>query len=119
MSTITITTKPLHQDKLPKLDEWLRSVLWDSVLPDTTESSSQEIKPFEIHRLKAKLYMQDGSVKVVQGVREIFEILDAPQQSSSDEFEASFVRAGKVVLIGRNLQASHFQQSLSATLEKS
>lgn len=74
-------------------------------------------KPFEIHRLKAKLYMQDGSAKIVQGVREVFEIFDAPQQPSHEDVEASSATEGKVVLIGRNLQAELFQESLSAALE--
>lgn len=117
MSTITITAKPLHQERLSKLDEWLRSVLWDSILPNTSKESAQETKPFEIHRLKAKLYMQDGSIKVVQGVREVFEILDAPQQTSEKDIEASPTVEGKLVLIGRYLQISAFQESLLATLE--
>ena len=88
------------------------------MLPNLRPDLAQDIKPFEIHRLKAKLYMQDRSVKIVQGVREVFEILDAPQQTPQDT-QTSSVEQGKVVLIGRNLQASLFQESLLVTLEQS
>ena len=35
----------------------------------------QEV-PIEIHRLKARLVFKNGDVKLVQGVREVFEIFD-------------------------------------------
>ena len=79
ISTVTITVPTLEIEKLSNLDAWLRSVLWNSELPNLgTDSVSRS---FEIHRLKARIPLSNGDVKIVQGVREIFEILDAPKPS--------------------------------------
>jgi len=65
----------------------------------------------EIHRLKARLVFRDGTIKLVQGVREIFDILDPMEKEIADENEE-----GKVVLIGRHIQDLDFQDSLSKGL---
>lgn len=53
--------------------------------------------------------LEDGSEKMVQGVREIFEIFDSPDNSESQA-------AGKLVLIGRYLVDFDFPTSLKQTL---
>lgn len=62
----------------------------------------------EIHRLKARLIFDDGTVKIVQGVREIFEIVDGetptPETSTTSQI-------GKIVLIGRGIHSVNFEQS--------
>jgi hypothetical protein len=99
-------------DQLPKLDEWLRAILWDLVVPgkDSGEiaRSPNSTKPFEIHRLKARLPVENGSVKVVQGVREIFEISDSPEMSSDVRPQHA---EGKLVLIGRHISDIDFKSS--------
>ena len=51
---------------------------------------------FEIHRLKGILVLDDGSTKIIQAVRDVFEIRDAePAQDAKTQC--------KVVLIGRGL----------------
>ena len=81
ISTITMTVPVLDVSHLTKLDAWLRSVLWNSILPGNhSEDSAEKIEPkFEVHRLKARILLSNGDVKIIQGVREIFEILDAPK----------------------------------------
>lgn len=56
--------------------------------------------------MKAKLPLSTGDVKIVQGVRDVFEILDAPQNPSA---EPSL--EGKIVLIGRSLLDKPFKES--------
>ena len=90
-------------EQVDKVDEWLQSVLWENELPG---DSGEHDAPFDIHRLKGRLLLQDGSQKMVQGVREIFEIMDGPPVET-DELEA-----GKLVLIGRRLEDFGFQESL-------
>lgn len=68
---------------------------------------------FEIHRLKARLPLTDGTVKIVQGVREIFDILDP---RVDEEREDSGSEQGKIVIIGRRLLAINFKGSFSAMM---
>jgi G3E family GTPase len=51
---------------------------------------------FEIHRLKGILVLQDGSCKIIQAVREVFEIRDSEPKTGGDG-------DCKLVLIGRGL----------------
>lgn len=94
----------LELEQLEKVDLWLRRVLWESELPGAEVNTSTQL---EIHRLKARLGFRNGDVKMVQGVREIFEIFDAPKSSISEES----IQAGKIVLIGRQLHASSVERS--------
>ncbi|KAK9422718.1 putative CobW-domain-containing protein [Seiridium unicorne] len=105
ISTIAIDIPPLAAEQLEKVDVWLRSILWESLLPGAEASKST---PLEVHRLKARLAFKDGDVKMVQGVREIFEIFDAPKPSAS----GASAQTGKIVLIGRQLQARDLERSL-------
>jgi hypothetical protein len=63
---------------------WLRCLLWDSTLAGVgLDHKDSDAASFEIHRLKARLTLSNGDLKIVQGVREIFEILDAPNPDVS------------------------------------
>lgn len=99
---------------LERLDEWLRSVLWESKLP-----GAADVKGWEIHRIKGRIRVDNGATKMLQGVREIFELIDAvagSQASAEDE------EKGKIVIIGRNVgdetSRARFQKSLLATIER-
>jgi hypothetical protein len=98
---------------LPNLDAWLRSILWDSTLP-TLGSGARRNGDYqgyiEVHRLKGRLPLSNGEVKIVQGVREVFEILDSPESSSSNT-EVLSQLTGKIVLIGRRLIDVPFEES--------
>ncbi|PQE15416.1 putative dopamine-responsive protein [Rutstroemia sp. NJR-2017a BVV2] len=102
ISTVTLSVPPLSPSFHTPLDAWLRSLLWDSqipsstsqsLLPTTNPSTSQpQPTPLSIHRLKARLPITGNdthppTLKIIQGVREIFEILDAapsqPQPQSA------------------------------------
>lgn len=98
-------------DQVGGVDEWLRAVLWENILPNAIADGSQG-SPFEIHRLKGRLVMKEGGQKMIQGVREVFEIIDNPSAvaSESDPVE------GKIVLIGRHLRDFDFQKSLLAAI---
>jgi hypothetical protein len=92
----------LEPGQLALVDGWLRSVLWEGEIPGVRDQEA--MKNVEIHRSKARLVFKDGSIKIVQGVREIFEIFDSPNPSSG-------ATEGKIVLIGRGLPGVDFQQS--------
>lgn len=94
---------------MAKVDKWLRSVLWEGELPN---DNAEHKTPFEIHRLKGLLTVENGKTKIIQGVRELFEIFDAPKPG--DEEGSS--KAGKIVLIGRHVTDFDFESSILAAI---
>jgi len=119
ISTVTVTVPVLKLDQLLRVDAWLRSILWESRLPGVEiaipSETQYEEKLFEIHRLKGSLIIDDGSIKVVQGVREIFEIKDAPWKK---EYTVTCAMDGKLVFIGRNIERMKFGASLISAIER-
>ncbi|KAF6814440.1 CobW/HypB/UreG [Colletotrichum musicola] len=107
ISTVSVPVPNLAPSQLPLVDEWLRKLLWDRQLP------GDENITVEVHRSKGRLIFDDGSVKLIQGVREIFEILDSPDKSR----EAAEAQ-GKIILIGRHVKGVDFEQSLANTLKR-
>lgn len=109
ISTISIPLPVLNEQQVAKVDKWLRSVLWENQLPnDTAEHKSA----FEVHRLKGRLAIGNGPTKIIQGVRELFEIFDSPDSSQRDDAN----NTGKVVLIGRHVTDYDFEGSLLAVI---
>jgi hypothetical protein len=90
---------------LEDVDRWLRAVLWDHKLP-ATDSAVE----FEIHRTKGRLVFKNGDVKLLQGVREIFELIDAPNGAEISSTE------GKIILIGRGVQGIDFESNFRQTI---
>lgn len=112
ISTITLSVPPLDEDGLSKLDLWLRKTLWESILPG---AETDGVK-FEVHRLKGRISTRQGQVKLIQGVRDVFEVLDSSESSTRSTGKAeAFV--GKLVVIGRGLQYASFERSLRQSLE--
>ena len=66
---------------------------------------------FEIHRLKGRIPIQDGRVLLLQGVRNIYDLNEATSRARGEDDD------GQLVLIGRGVDQSVFQDSLRATLE--
>ncbi|KAI9839278.1 MAG: hypothetical protein M1819_003273 [Sarea resinae] len=119
ITTLTLPLPPLQNSSLPRLEAWLRSILWESVLPlppthHTTSSSSylepiaaQIDQPFEIHRLKGLVHIvpddqsdilgeaKGTKIKIIQAVREVFEIFDIDERriASADPPAASQSRS--------------------------
>ncbi|OCK79318.1 cobW-domain-containing protein [Lepidopterella palustris CBS 459.81] len=123
ISTITLLLPSLQPQKLEKLDAWLCSVLWEShlPLPPSAPSTTTSLN-FEIHRIKGRVPFTTGAVKILQGVREIFELIDqvdnAARKEERDETNVDMqATAGKIVLIGRGLDEQAFSTSLHAALE--
>jgi hypothetical protein len=107
----------LQPEQLTQLDAWLQCVLWESKLPGKLDETTSDDNQIEIHRLKARLPLSNGQVKLVQGVREIFEIFDAPATSVTSD--ASKNSQGKIVLIGRYLLNVPFEESFRNMIESS
>ncbi|KAI6376735.1 hypothetical protein MCOR25_002700 [Pyricularia grisea] len=107
ISTLSIPISTLDPSQVSKVDGWLRSVLWDNKLPG---DAAQGKTPFEIHRVKGRLELSNGDIKLIQGVRELFEIFDGPQEAAAES------NGGKIILIGRHLQQFDFTESLRSSL---
>ncbi|KAG9259271.1 CobW/HypB/UreG, nucleotide-binding domain-containing protein [Emericellopsis atlantica] len=105
ISTISFSVGTLKASQLDTVDRWLRSILWESQLPGKGNDTS-----FEIHRSKGRLIFDNGEVKMLQGVQEIFELIDAPNGAE----EAS--RQGKIILIGKHVADVDFESSFKQFL---
>lgn len=97
--------KALQLEQLDQVDRWLRAVLWDQKLPETDRGLD-----FEVHRSKGRLVFQDGPVRLLQGVREVFDITEAPPSDEPAPTE------GKIIFIGRGLGSVDFEDSLRKAL---
>jgi G3E family GTPase len=117
IGTLTVRIKgEIGEEGLRGLDEWLRSVLWESKVP-----GKEDVTGWEIHRAKGRVRVVGGGVKMLQGVREIFELIDGIEDTGDEEAgEEEREQGGRIVFIGRNVSAEStaaaFQQSLDVAL---
>lgn len=102
ISTRRFTLPPLDPKSLPSLEAWLRKTLWrEGGRSGDMEEEEEEAAAAEVHRVKGLLPLTDGSVKILQGVREIFDIID-----SGHPVEAAAEETGcKIIMIGRHLES--------------
>jgi G3E family GTPase len=111
VGTVAVEIPPLQASTaVTKIDGWLRSVLWDVRLPGVDK---EDERGFEVHRTKGRIVLDNGSIKMVQGVRQVFEIFDAQEAASETQSHTT----GKIVLIGTGLKAEPIRQSLLRYLE--
>ena len=107
----------LIPEQVNVLEIWLRSLLWEKTLPSPIlhpKSDSRDLI-FEIHRTKGLFVVAKASWRVVQGVRDVFEIQEIEHSSSPDDGNQN---AGKIIFIGRGLDQNMFQRSLDYTLKE-
>ncbi|KAL8802832.1 MAG: hypothetical protein Q9200_006448 [Gallowayella weberi] len=110
ISTLTLHLPILHPDQPDRLESWLQSLLWDSVLPHAP-GANNEPAAFTIHRVKGRIPVTDGRTLMIQGVRDVFEIIDRSvvEDGSGGQSGAE----GKIVLIGKGLVGLPFAESLA------
>lgn len=79
---------------------------------ESGQSAEKKAGEFEVYRLKARIPLTDGSVKIVQGVRDVFEIKDTPEgdEAALDETEA------KLVIIGRDIGGLDLEDSYFSSM---
>ncbi|KAL8727756.1 MAG: hypothetical protein Q9181_005593 [Wetmoreana brouardii] len=112
ISTQTLQVPVLKPSQFEHLESWLRSLLWESKLPSPSENHVG--KPaLTIHRVKGQVPVSDGRRLMIQGVRDVFEIVE---NSLSGAGEGKTDR-GKIVLIGKGLAGLPFQESLIRILK--
>jgi len=91
ISSLQVPCPLLDKARLDKLDEWIRTVLWENHIP----GGSQEL---QVLRCKGLLTMESGERYVLQGVRSIYEI-----EKLDEEGDIGVSEEGKLVLIGKGL----------------
>ena len=108
IGTISLDVSALNTYRYELLDAWLRSLLWENKLMGLNRDAD-----WEIHRIKGRIVLDDGRVKLLQGVREIFELVDSADTSRVSSADSE---RGKIVIIGRNVaaqpNATTFQRSI-------
>ena len=118
ISTATLSIPAFDPQKLYLLQSWLQSILWsdDDEYSSTGPSLPPDanLKP-EIHRTKGWIPLlrsntaddadEDGAL-IIQGVREIFDLISVPvsKMSLEDRERAGSGQGGKIVFIGRYLE---------------
>ncbi|CUS09522.1 unnamed protein product [Tuber aestivum] len=116
ISTVSLELPELEEGMLDSLDAWIRSLLWEAEVPGSSKKpgdrDSRKQPILDIHRLKGRVITKTGKVLLIQGVRETFEIFDAPDQNSAMKAE------GKLVLIGRGLRDVDVKESLEWFLSR-
>ncbi|KAF2217734.1 hypothetical protein CERZMDRAFT_30498 [Cercospora zeae-maydis SCOH1-5] len=112
IGTLTLNVPTLDDRRLQALDSWLQSVLWESHLP-RVDDAREDISSarWEIHRSKGRIPLTNGTVKLLQGVREIFDLIDGPIDPNS-----AAGHTGKLVFIGRNIGGDQLQASFQTSL---
>ena len=82
MTTISLSLPILNPDQAIRFESWIRSMLWDTVFSDLINQHyhlpSAQTSSLQIHRIKGRLALSDGSSRLMQGVREGFEISEYP-----------------------------------------
>ncbi|KAI0356428.1 cobW-domain-containing protein [Trametes cingulata] len=96
ISSLQIDCPKLDAAQLDKLDEWIRTVLWERQLPNRPSGGSG---PIEVLRCKGIFVTTDGQLQVLQGVRNLYEI--SPVEKGEEEM--GLPDTGKLVLIGKGL----------------
>jgi len=110
ISTISLSLPVLSDKQVDSVDAWLRAVCWNAQLPHSQEDSS-----FEIHRIKGQIPNTTGHTKLLQGVREIYELTDAADAAGAESAKAP--GDGKIVVIGRGLTQESWQKSLTTSIK--
>lgn len=98
---------------------WLQKILWECTLPLPGHEVAGTRDSFSIYRLKGRLLLESGRVKMVQGVREVFEVADLDNSNQGDDESSSGLAEavkGKLVLIGRGIAGQPWEDSLDAAI---
>lgn len=125
IGTTTLTVPLLTQTSLSRLETWLRTLLWrDLEVTGSNKVTTVDARAStrtDIHRIKGRLRFRDGPDKLIQGVREVFEIID--DQSLDTNADSTHIddkeqkKQGKIVIIGLGMGLAQTRLSLQQDLD--
>jgi G3E family GTPase len=104
IASLQVPCPVMLPSRLEKLDEWIRTVLWENRLP-----GGEEDHELQVLRCKGLFTMESGEKYVLQGVRSLYEM------SRVAEEVVGVPELGKLVLIGKGLTQT-VQRSLEDAL---
>ncbi|VDB85559.1 unnamed protein product [Peniophora sp. CBMAI 1063] len=105
ISSLTLPCPPLTTERLSALDKWLQTLLWERTLPPPYAGAEVDVL-----RTKGLIPVVGGSRRVLQGVREMYEIEE--EEGTVEEGQSE----GKLVFIGRGL-GEEIRESLERVLK--
>jgi G3E family GTPase len=106
ISSLQVSCPALDQTRLDKLDEWIRSILWENQILGSTTTDSE----VRILRCKGAFTSTTGIHYVLQGVQSMYEISEMEAADS-----LGMPEVGKIVLIGKGLD-DNVRRSLDSVL---
>jgi len=95
ISSLRVSCGVLSLEQQERLEEWIRTVLWESQLPEY--SGDTHGRPLEVLRCKGMFGTQSGQTFVLQGVRNLYEF--GPLVGNG----VGLPEHGKLVFIGKGL----------------
>ena len=95
ISSLRVSCQVLSPEQQVRLEEWIRTVLWESQLPE--HSGDDHGRPLEVLRCKGMFGTQSGQTFVLQGVRNLYEL----EPLVGDN--VGLPEHGKLVFIGKGL----------------
>lgn len=106
ISSLQVSLPPLSSSQLVAFDVWIRTILWEGRLPNSQIAGESEISAtsensIQVLRCKGLIVLASGEQHVLQGVRNMYEII--PIEDDDGATTVEFPAAGKVVLIGKGL----------------
>ena len=106
ISSLQVSCPALDQTRLDKLDEWIRSILWENQVLGSTTTDSE----VRVLRCKGAFTSTTGIHYVLQGVQSMYEISEMEAADS-----LGMPEVGKIVLIGKGLD-DNVRRSLDSVL---
>ncbi|KAI0770371.1 cobW-domain-containing protein [Fomes fomentarius] len=95
ISSLQIDCPKLSPVQMDKLDEWIRTVLWERQVPGRP---TREAGTVEVLRCKGLFVTESGELHVLQGVRNLYEISQVEGEEA-----LGLPDTGKLVFIGKGL----------------
>lgn len=92
ISSLQLSIPPLSSTAFDRLDEWIRTALWENHVPGSDAS-------VHVLRCKGMFRTVAGEVYVLQGVRNLYEIA----QMQAPDARPEELEVGKLILIGKGL----------------
>jgi hypothetical protein len=120
-STNNTATDVDASDKLrERLERWVQLILWEKQIPAwQTDATTANDAAIEILRMKGAFRTAadpPDQLHIIQAVQEIYEIITTSTGTSS--LLSDGTEGGKLVLIGRRLDAEMLRQSLTAHINR-
>jgi len=97
ISSLQVSVPVLSAERLDRLDEWIRTLLWENRLPGKVDGSDAQ-SSLKVLRCKGLFVTEKGEQYVLQGVQNLYDL--SPVEGTE---MTGVPDAGKLVLIGKGL----------------